>query len=145
MKNYHELDYEEKIAKAITAHNAGYDIEAFTILFELIKQELEYYHFFRGGGGDLLEDADNLSYRELIILADKDKALSYRGVLELNLFRIYRNRIIHTIVTGEKIDSHLVDMWFKFGRDVNQRMTRKSEDYFYDNGCGNLRTDFYYF
>lgn len=41
-KKYSDLDIEEKISKAIVAHNEGYDVEAFTIIFESINYNLTH-------------------------------------------------------------------------------------------------------
>ena len=130
IKKYRDLDTEEKIAKAITAHNEGYNVESFTILFEVIKYELCYLIDF-SSPGFFGQDLHDLSYRELTLLAEKDKILSYRGILDLHLFRSYRNRVIHTIVNEKIIDHELLDMWFDFGRKLNQRISRKTVDVFH--------------
>ena len=132
MKNYRELDIEEKIAKAITAHNEGYNIESFTILFEVIKYELAHLIDFESPGNHF-EELYELTYRELTILAEKENIVQFRGIMDLHLFRSYRNRVIHTIVNERIIELSLLDIWFDFGRKVNRRISQKTMDAFERN------------
>lgn len=130
VRSYSDLDTEEKIAKAITAHYEGYYIESFTILFEVIKYELSHLIDFTGHG-EFDAEVFNWSYRELTLFAEKEEILHYRGILDLHLFRFYRNQIIHTIVNKNKIDLDLLNIWFDIGRIINQRISRMTTDIFF--------------
>ena len=72
-----------------------------------------------------------MSYYQLTKYAECEKYLEYRGILDLHLFRSYRNRVIHDIIFEKNIDYDLLEIWFNFGREVNQRIERLTNEVWY--------------
>lgn len=111
MRKYNNLKFFERINRAKFAHKNGYDIEAFTIIFEciirnlqvIVSLETEFYI------------TPSTTYSSLIRQCTKNRLLTHREIKKLNLFKKYRNNVIHNLINTGKIDTKSLHRWFKFG------------------------------
>lgn len=120
---YSKLDNEELIAKAINAHNNHFEIEAFTIVFEIISYYLSQALYYKYENNTFSK-----KYYELTRIADKKNILPYKIILNLHLFRFYRNTVVHSMLYDEFLDQEHLDMWFYRGRRLNTNI----QDYAYE-------------
>lgn len=123
MDQYSGLDNEELVAKAISAHRNHYEIEAFTIIFESINYYLTGALYYKHE-----KNAYSKSYFQLTNIADKKNIFPYKMILNLHLFRFYRNTVVHSMLYDEFLEQEHVDMWFIRGRKLNARI----QDYYYE-------------
>ena len=97
-------------------HKNGYEIEAFSILYECIRYNQSRLISVKTNDPIKIEN-----YKKLENKLKKYAMLDRNYIRNIGNFHTNRTKIIHEII-NENFDSDEIDKWFKEGIKINQRL-----------------------
>ena len=98
-------------------HKNGYEIEAFSILYECIR-----YNQNRLIHGKTHDPTKIENYKKLKNKLRKYTMLDSKQIRNIGNFHTTRTKIVHEMIFKKKFDSDKIDKWFENGVEINQKL-----------------------
>lgn len=131
MTRHYKVSVEKLISVAAKIHKTGYEIEAFSIIFECVRYNLASLISVKTN-----QPLDIQKYQTLVSIVKRNNLLNRSIIAEVRSFRQNRNKIVHQIIHNKTFDDESIGIWFEKGRTINlniRSMIKSSDDGTYDS------------
>ena len=113
--NRYNVDITHLLNLAIEDHKRGYEIEAFSILYECIRYNQSYLISVK-----TKRPINIKKYKELQATIKQNTLLKNKKHLSnISRFHTNRGKVVHEIILKKTFDDDTIDKWFTDGRKIN--------------------------